>query len=288
MAKKMETKSARLLALFLALIMLGSVLVYALKGGYAPPERNIVYEAHGMDEWLGWVPAGAGQVIYATKSDNKTLLKYIDDLITANYDRYVFSKLRLSYPVEGMLVAAYSDGLLYLVDVNKTKVFFAGQKESYRGLEVKTANGIMVIPETSPFLIGTTPHVVKAVDTMISGNGSMEELISNYTSRIPGNFNVVFIFYGEAAKRIITGTNNTDYIDLYISGIRMNGSMYEKVVGVHFIESGGFVKSNVTQYYNCTNYNDGFSIAVMRDMNFTKLLNAQPKLKPIIKIKSVK
>ncbi len=285
MAKKMETRSARLLALFLALIMVGSVLVYALKGGYAPPERKIMYEAHGLDGWLKWVPAGAGQIIYATKSDNKTLLKYIDDLITVNYDRYVFSKLRLSYPVEGMLVASYPDGLLYLVDVNKTKIFFAGQKDSYRGLSVKTTKDIMVVPETSPFLIGTIPHVAKAVDTIISGNGSMAGLISNYTSRISGNFNVVFIFYGGAARRIVTGTNNTDYIDLYISGIRVNNSMYEKVVGVHFVRNGGFINSNVTQYYNYTNYEDGFSVAIMRDMNLTKLLNAQPKLRPIIEIK---
>ena len=283
MAKRMETKSARLLAFFLALIMLGSVLVYALRGSYVAPEREIAYEFHGFNEWLRCVPAGADQIIYAAKCENETLLDYVNHIITINYDRYVFSNLRLSHPVERMLIAGYSDGLLYMVDVNKTRVFFAGEKDKYRGFDVKVAQGVLLFPEASPFLIGTTPHVAKAIDTILSGNGSMSDLISNYTSRIPGDFNVILIFYGEAAKSLTKG-NVTDYMDFYFTGLRMNGSLYEKVVGVHFTKNGLFIDSNVTEYYNYTNYDDGFSVAIMKDTNFTKLLEAQPELR-VIEIK---
>ncbi|AEA46267.1 hypothetical protein [Archaeoglobus veneficus] len=282
MARRMETRSARFLAFFLALIMLGSVLVYALKGSYVAPERETKYDFQSFDDLLKCLPAGAGQIIYASTKNcsNEILLEYVDHIIKINYDPYVFSNLRLAHPVERMLVASYGDGLLYLVDVNKTKIYFAGEKDEYRGFKVKVANGIMVAPEVSPFLIGTAPHVARAIDTIVSGNGSMDELIANYTSRIPGSFNVILMFYGDAAKALTEGDSNvTDYMDFYFTGLRMNGSMYEKVVGVHFIKNGAFVDSNVTEYYNYTNYDDGLSVAVMRDTNFTKIRTAQPELR---------
>ncbi|HID42582.1 MAG TPA: hypothetical protein EYP30_02205 [Archaeoglobaceae archaeon] len=287
MAKKMETKSARLLALILALIMIGSVFAMLPRGEKAVFQREIKYEFEGFDEWLKCLQPSPDQIIYVNaKTDDEELKDYIDSIIVKNWNRYIFANLRLDSPIQNMLVASYRDGLIYMIDVNKTRIFYAGQKEDYKGLNVKYSNGVMLVSEISPFIIGTAPRVASAVDSILSGHNTLD-LVSNYTSRIPNNFNIIFMFYGEYANMLISGGNFSDYIDFYLEGIKVNESKYEKIVAIHFKSTGGFANysvndTEVTEYYNFTNYDDGFSIAVMQDGNFTKLLNAQPRLQPVI------
>jgi hypothetical protein len=287
MAKKMEKKSARLLAFMLALIMIGSVLAMAFRGGQSSPGREVDYEFYDFNEWLEKVPVGAEHIIYVDADCNdEELLNYIESIIEKNWNRYIFSNLVIEHPIEKMLIAGYRDGLLYMIDVNKTRVFYSGERKEYKGFSVKVGNGVMLVTETSPFIIGTTPHVANAIDVIVSGKGGTSELVANYTSRISKDFKIIFMFYGESANMLLSSGNFSDYVDFYIEGIGTNGSLYEKVIGIHFKGDGGFVDSNVTEYYNYTNYED-FSVVIMQDSNFTKLINAQPKLKPIISIEPV-
>jgi len=289
----MEKKSARFLALLLAFIMIGSVLAMLPRGTQKSPEREVKYEFDKFDEWLMILPAVPDQVIYIdTDTEDRVLLEYIDSVIAKNWNPNIFTGLRIDSPVKKMLIAGYRDGLLYMVDINKTRVFYTGDPDVYKGFNVKFGQGVMLVPEISPFIIGTAPHSAAVIDTVISEGGGTYKLISNYTPRIPGNFNVMFMFYGEAAEMLISGGNLEDYTDFYLEGVRVNGTIYEKVVAIHFTGSGGFANFSVNdtipvEYYDFTNFEDGFSVAIMHDYNLTKLMEAQPRLRPIISFEPV-
>jgi len=293
MAKKMETKSARLLALVLALIMIGSVFAMLPRGKTPVFQRDVKYEFEGFEEWLKCLPAAPNHVIYVnTNTDDERLREYINEVVVKNWNKYIFANLRLDSSVRGMLVASYFNGIIYMIDVNKTRVFYTGQKEDYKGFEVKYADGAMLVSEVSPFLIGSAPSIASAIDSILLQRENTSSLVSNYTARLPNNFSLIFMFYGSYANRLISGGNISDYVDFYLEGVKKNDTKYEKVVAIHFKSTGGFANysindTNVTEYYNFTNYDDGLSVAVMKDGNFTKLLNAQPRLQPIISIEPV-
>ncbi|MFO7968002.1 MAG: hypothetical protein R6U44_10440 [Archaeoglobaceae archaeon] len=285
MAKKMEKRSARLLAIVLALIMVGSVFAM-MPGSDTTTKRDVKYSFSGLQGYMDILPPGMSQIIYTNTSgtNDEKLLNYTNNVMTNNFQRAVFSNLGGLQELNGFLVAGYDDGLLYLIDVNRTEVYHSGEAGNYSGLAVKTSDRIMMTPETSPFLIGTQKHVRSSID-LISAESKSE--YSDYVSRAPGNFDVVFMFPGESAQGLM-GSNFTNYTDFYMEGIRTNDSMYEKVVAMHFQDSrGGFRDSNVTDYYNFTNFEDNFGLVTMRDSNFTKLLQAQPRLKPVISFEQV-
>ncbi len=289
MAKRMETKSARALAILLALIMIGSVFAM-MPGGDTNNKRDVSYSCSGLEEWIDMLPSGTTQIIYTNTAgiEDERLSRYINNVTNNNYYPAVFSNLGTDVfqELRGFLVAGYNDGLLYLIDANQTKIYYKGQKGNYSGFEVKTNNNIMMTPETSPFLIGTQQHVKSTLD-LVSTNTNGNSKYSEYVSRVPGEFNVVFMFPGESAQGLMS-SNFTNYTDFYMEGIRTNDGMYEKVVAMHFQSSrGGFIDSNVTDYYNFTNYEDNFGTVTMRDSNLTKILQAQPKLKPVITFKQV-
>ncbi|MFP4558667.1 MAG: hypothetical protein ACLFO6_04145 [Archaeoglobaceae archaeon] len=285
MAKRMEKKSARLLAILLALIMIGSVFAM-MPGGNSNNKRDVKYTCSGLHEWMDMLPSGTSQIIYTSPvgTEDERLLDYTHNIINNNYYPEVFSKMGEFQELNGFLVAGYNDGLLYLIDVNRTKLYYSGQEGNYSGFKVKTSNDIMMTPETSPFIIGTQKHVSSSID-LVSASSRSE--YSDYVSRVPGEFNVVFMFLGESAQGLMSG-NFTDYTDFYMEGIRTNDGVYEKIVAMHFKSSqGGFIDSNVTEYYNHTNYEDNFGTVTMRDSNFTKLLQAQPKMKPVMTLEQV-
>ncbi len=285
MAKRMEKRSARVLAILLALIMIGSVFAM-MPGGDSDNKRDVKYTCNGLQEWMNMLPSGASQIIYAstTGTDDERLLNYTNNIMNNNFHRTVFTNMGQFQELKGFLVAGYDDGLLYLIDTNRTKIYYGGQEGNYSGFKIKASESIMMSPETSPFVIGTQKHVRSSLD-LVSTNSQSE--YSDYVSRVPGEFNVVFMFPGESAQRLMSG-NFSNYTDFYMEGIRTNDSMYEKVVAMHFKSSqGGFIGSNATEYYNYTNYEDNFGTVTMQDSNFTKLLQAQPKLKPMITFKQV-
>lgn len=286
MAKKMETKSARALAILLALIMIGSVFAMMPGGNDSAPKREVTYSYNGLQNLVDILPSGVRQVIYTSTADldDEALREYTNNVTRKNLHDSVFNKMGQFQELNGILITGYSDGLLYLVDVNQTKVYYSGEEGNYSGFNVKTNNNIMMTKEVSPFLIGTQPHVKSALNSIPVKN---ESKYSEYISRVPGEFNVVFMFPGESAQGLMS-SNFTNYTDFYMEGIRTNDSTYEKIVAMHFKSSrGGFMDSNVTDYYNYTNYEDNFGMVTMRDSNFNKILQAQPKLKPVITLEQV-
>jgi hypothetical protein len=285
----METRSARILALLLALIMLGSVLAYAIKRSSGSHERKNVEYVMGDDfrSYMHHLPAGVTQAVYMDlNTNNETLRSYVGDVIRKNLEPYFFNTrlIQFTHGIERMMVAAYPDGILYFVDVNKSKVFFKhDKKENHLGYTVKKNGDLALTDEIAPVVYGTSASVARTID-VVTGNAKSQVDLANYTERLPyDNYNLALVFYGDAAKELMK-SNGTGYIDFYFAGFRMNGSEYEKVVGMHFVTTGLFVRSNVTAYYNYTNYEDGFSVAVMRDTNFTKILEAQPEVR-VVEIK---
>jgi hypothetical protein len=279
----METKSARILALILALIMLGSVLAYAIKGS-PKSHRDVKFEmGDNFKSYMQYLPDGANQVAYMDlHTENDTLRSYVKNVMKKNLDPLFFRSnlIQFTHGIERMLIAAYPDGILYFVDVNKSKVYFAhDRKDTYMGYTIKTKQGIALTDEISPVVYGTSESVARTIEVISGGKAGNA---TNYTERLPyDNYNFALVFFDDAAKELLNGT---DYIDFYFAGYRMNGSMYEKVVAVHFTGYGGFADSNVTAYYNFTNYDDGFSVAIMQDTNFTKIVEAQPEIR-VIEIK---
>lgn len=287
MAKRMEKKSARLLAIVLALIMIGSVFAM-MPGRDTNNKRDVKYSCDGLQEWIDILPSGTSQIIYTSPAgiEDESLSRYVNNVTNNNYYPAVFSNLgtNVFQELNGFLVAGYNDGLLYLIDANRTKIYYSGEEGNYSGFKVKSNQDIMMTPETSPFLIGTQKHVRTALD-LTSANSNPK--YGEYVSRVPGEFNVVFMFPGESAQRLMS-SNFSNYTDFYMEGIRANDSMYEKVVAMHFKSSqGGFIDSNVTDHYNFTSYEDNFGTVTMRDSNLTKILHAQPRLKPVITFKQV-
>lgn len=287
MAKRMETKSARVLAILLALIMIGSVFAM-MPGRDTNNKRDVKYSCSGLEEWMDMLPSGTTQIIYTntTGIEDERLSNYTTNIMSNHFDRHraLFSNMGQFQELKGLLVAGYNDGLLYLIDANQSKVYYSGQEGNYSGFNVKTSESIMMTTETSPLLIGTQKHVKLTLD-QVSANSNSK--YGEYVSRVPGDFNVVFMFPGESAQRLMS-SNFTNYTDFYMEGIRTSDGTYEKVVAMHFKSSqGGFIDSNVTDYYNFTNYEDNFGTVTMQDSNFTRILQAQPKLKPVITFKQV-
>ncbi|MBO8182443.1 MAG: hypothetical protein H0Z28_06590 [Archaeoglobus sp.] len=295
MAKRMESKGARLLAILLALIMIGSVLTYAAKRGQTSPQREVEFNfPDGFNGIISHIPAGADQVVYVNlENSNPELSEILKKIVTNNMDSMFFSHLRLSQGVERFMVSSYSGTfpeILYLIDVNRTKVFYTHDSEDvYNGYKIKSNNGISLVDQTSPFLLGTTPIVAKTLDVISGKERSLASEVGNFTERMPpGDYNLILMFKGDAVRQLVRG-NASNFFDFYLAAYRINASnpsYYEKVVLMNFIKSGGFVSSNKTAYYSYENFKDGLSIAIMGDTNLTKLMQLEPEMR-IIEIQQV-
>ncbi|AGK61810.1 hypothetical protein Asulf_01841 [Archaeoglobus sulfaticallidus PM70-1] len=292
MVKKMESKGARILALMLALIMIGSVLAYSAKQMAGSPKRELKYEL--PDNFKGYVssiPDGAGEVIYLNfNSADEQLSSYLKNILSSNMNYKFFSHIRFSHDVEKALIAMYPSAfpdLLFLINVNKTKVFFTHESvESYGDYSIELNKGVALVDQISPCVFGTVNIVSKTLDVVSTKNGSLNDSVGSYIQKLPDDdYNLVLMFRGEAAKSL---TKTPDLMDFYLSAYRINktANMYEKVVIINFLKNAFFVESNKTEYYNYTNYGEGLSMAVMMDTNFTKLLSAEPEMR-IIEIKPV-
>jgi hypothetical protein len=296
MPGKFEKRSARLLALFLALIMVGSAIAIAFRGmGPSKMEtRSVKFSFKTFNEWLKCVPP-TDEVIYVSLKNctNATLWNYLQRVMDNNMISGFFEPVSFTTPIQRMLIAFYPNGLLYLVDINMSKMVATGEKVNVNGIDVWVKNvniynryyEVAATPEISPAIVGTAPQVEESIKAITSNTTNMEELVGNYTAKIPGNFNAAFVFYGKKAESILQ-MNNTPYGDFYFAGIRMNGSLFEKVVAIHFIQPGGFVESNNTSsefaHYWVKNYvNESLSVAVMDSGNLTKILNAEPEMRVI-------
>jgi len=282
-------KSARILALVLALIMIGSIAAFGIRGIGQPPKRVIKHEAKTLPEIINILPDGATQVLYMDLlgTHDKNLLNYTSMLIQQNTIPEFFRSLQLTSAVRKYVIAAYPDGLIYLLDVNKTKTYYlTKEKTEYLGYTIKISyDNIAFCDQVSPIVLGTPNKVLNLIECINNLKPSFNKSVGNYTSRIGKNYPISLVLYGESAKEMSQNTS-----DFYFIGYGMNGTLYEKFVALHFTEYAGFVESNVTEFYSFENYKDGFSIASMSDSNFTKVLEAKPEIRllKVVKIEKEK
>ncbi|WP_457550066.1 hypothetical protein [Archaeoglobus sp.] len=292
MAKAHERKSVRLLAFVLALIMVASALVYAFRNPSKPEEREIKFDmGKGWKDWIRFLPNGTGYIVYLNFSEkNETLRKFIFNVTKeiVRENPYVFVNFRptINY-FNKMLVFNYDN---YLIDLNRSKVYFVyKQKTEYKNYTLKigiSANRYYaLVDETHPVILANPKYAEEIIDDIYNNSTSFDKYYGNYTSRINGTFSYAFILAGDVAKRSLTD-NGTPIADFYFEGYRMNGSVYEKVVGIHFLKYYFFVKTNKTAnetaYYYYKNYDDGFSVAVMGSDNFTNLTRLMPEIRTVI------
>ena len=297
MARRMESKGARILAILLALIMIGSVLTYAARRSQTTHEREVQFIfPDGFNGIISHIPPGTDQVVYVNmENSNPRFSEILKRTVTNNMDSIFFSHLRLSQGVKRFMVCSYSGNfpeILYLIDVNRTRVFYTYESEDlYDGYKIKSNKGVSLVDQTSPFLLGTTPIITKTLDVITKkAKRTLASEVGNYTSRMPnGDYNLIIMFKGNAVKQFVRG-NTSNFFDFYLAAYRINASnpsYYEKVVLMRFVKNGGFVSSNKTAYYTYKNFKDGLSLAVMDDTNLTKLMQLEPEMR-LIEIQPVK
>jgi len=287
MAKALEKRSAKILALILALIMIGSVFAYALRGTQTTPQRKIVYEVKDFKKTLDLL-SDAHYIYYLNFSLKDTNMS----TLISNYwkgiamNDPIFRYIRFSQ-VNSMFYAVFNQTIfgseyLYLFDTGNSKIFFSyDQKTEYKNVTVKIKNGYGFAENTNPAAVGTLNNVYDFIDR-VSENTTGRYY--NLTSKLPDiNYDFAVVLFGETANSSIKLTNSTGKIaDFYFEGIAVNESGgYDKVVAINFLQNVFFVESNVTEHYNVTRYG-GFNIAFMHDNNFTKILEAKPEMRAVI------
>ncbi len=292
MAKRMERRSARILAFLLAFIMLGSVFAYMFSGG-KPEERKVLIEVEDFRELVNLTPSGAVYFEYVNLSyaamleKNDPLRSMVENAAKNMMDPRIFNRMVVEVPsgIREVFAASYVNRStpLYFADAAKRKVYFVADETVEVGnLTVKLHGNIALIDDVSPFVIGYAPLVLAAAETIEGKNSSCSGL-AKYLSRINGSFAYAYFLSGDAAKRAFK-INNSSAADFFFEGFRYNWSsgMYEKVWGVHFIGNFFFGGMNTTKvgigYYWARNFDDNFGVAVIGDKDITKVLQTTPNV----------
>ncbi len=288
MARKMERKSARILALILALIMLGSVFAYMSRGG-GSQKREVELRLNDFREYVNLTPKGAYFIEYYNMKfmslENSDPLKtFIESKLNEALRKEVFSRKMLEIPggISKVYVAYYYGKLpLYFVDENMSKVYFASEDtmnvDSY---SIKVRPGLALFDAISPIVLGSPSLVAEVVKIFEGKSNGIGDQTYPYLSRVNDSFYYAWFVYDGYAAAILR-TNNTTVADFFFEGYRLNNtsSCYEKVWAVHFIGNYFFSKLNATtEYIYIKNFKDGMNVAVMGDKNFTKLAEAQPRI----------
>jgi len=286
MAKALERRSAKILALLLALIMIGSVFAYALRGAQTTPQREVVYEVRDFRKTLDLL-SDAQYVYYLNFSvKDENVSKFISNYWMSLANDPVFRYIRFSR-LDSMFYALFNQTVfgpeyIYLFDTGNSKIFFSyDRKTEYKNVTVKIKDGYGFAENVNPAAIGTLNNVYDFIDR-ISGNESGR--YHNLTSKLPPiNYDFAVVLLGETANSTIRLENSSGKMaDFYFEGIGVNESGgYDKVVAINFLQNIFFVESNITEYYNVTRYG-GFNIAFMHDDNFTKILEAKPEMRAVI------
>ncbi len=289
MAQRMEKKSARILAFVLALIMLGSVFAYMLKGQRTVHEREIDLRLDNFREYVKYIPEGAiffeyVNISYLNLPQGDPLRQTVDKMVKDLLVREIFSRtiLDIPYGFKQMLAAYYGTMPLYFVDTNGRKIYFAAEDEIHVGkYTIAVRPGVAVFDRMSPFVVGN-PSLVRAVVQVLEGNRtSVENETYPYLSRINGTFLYAWFTIGKGAGKILKA-NNTTISDFFFEGWGYNekNGTYYKVWGVHFLGNYFFSKrhNESVEYVKIKNYKDQFSVARLEDPSFGKVLKAQPRI----------
>ncbi len=288
MAKPLEKKSAKILALILALIMVGSVLVYAFKGGYTTPSREVKYSVSGLRDTLKLVSDSSKIYYLDFRTEDPNLTQLIDAYWQSLSQDYIFRYIRFT-SVNSTVYAEYSPvsigyyPYLFLFDVGSSKVFFTyDEKQEYDGVTLKLKGSYGMAENVNPIAVGTVDAVMRYVDT-ISGKKKVNITYAEYISKLPDlEYRFAVILTGSSADQIIRMNKSAGPVtDFYFEGIAVNDTGgYDKVIAMNFKQNVFFVKSNVTAYYNVTRYGD-LNIAFMHDTNFTKIVTAKPEMRAV-------
>lgn len=291
MAKRLEKRSARILAIVLALIMVVSIFAYISPRGNIE-QRDVKLEFSDFKETAAALNASFYEYLnftyaYGLKTDNEVYKLAVN--ASHSFDSRIFSQriLQIPYGISEVLLIYYEGYQVpvYAVDTNKGKVYFTStSSEPFYNFNLKMNNReVALVDEIEPLIIGYTPVVVSAIQKILAEPN--KELYS-YLSRINGTFGYAFFLFGSEAENALK-SNETSYGDFYFEGYRFNETgMYEKVVAIHFTENYFFVGMNESEknvaYYFYENYDDGLSIAIFADKDFKRVLNARPEIRGII------
>jgi len=296
MARRMEKKSARMLAFLLALIMLGSVFAYMIGGGTSE-KREVSARLDNFREYVNWTPADANYIEYynlsylaylTTINKNDPLALMVNQKLNQLLIPAIFSRqvLEVTGGISQVMVADFGATVpLYFVDAQMNKIYFAKDGEEKYGnftLQLKRP-GIALVSELSPLVVGYKPLVEKVVETVEGKYPAYGNNTYSYLSRINGSFAYAFIMQGDLVRNAIK-IGNESPADFFFEGYRYNfeNKSYEKVWAMHFEGNyffGGINESEKTfEFYRVQNFEDGLSVAVMEDKNFTKVVNAMPNI----------
>jgi hypothetical protein len=295
MARKLEKRSARILALILAFIMLGSVFAYMFPRS-TPEKREVKVKIENIGNCIDLVPEN-GMFYYFNITELKLLYKKLgskDPLVNFT-EAEATNALRSSYmntrivqfdsnSIQEFILAEYGYYPIYFINENDSKVYFAKDTEYSIGNYTMQVSkyGVAMLNEISPLVIGYYPLVMEAAKNLNEGRKTE---YSGYLSRLNETYVFAFFTYGNHTGDIVKlNQTNESIMDFFFQGFRYNftSQRYEKVWGVHFTQNYFFTELNESEkdfeYYYFENFDDGFSVAVMGDKNFTRTFNAVPKV----------
>ncbi|ADC65864.1 conserved hypothetical protein [Ferroglobus placidus DSM 10642] len=278
MAKPLERRSAKLLAFFLALIMIGSALAIALRGANTTPKREVKLSFDDFTAVTN-LPDTPSEIYYFNFRVNDTnLLNLIQAYAKLVMRDPVFRYVKLT-GFDSAAFAYYPKTNSYVYLFNTSSKIFASydRKMKVGEFDVKVKDFYAFCDQVNPALIGTSDVVFNYLENV----GKEKENLLKYVPE--KNYAFFRAFQGEIVKQLIRlNDSNITVADFYFEGYALNGSKYEKVVAMNFTSNTFFVEeSNVTEEYYV--FEKGtLSVAVLIDSNFTKLLEAQPEMRSVI------
>ncbi|MCS7121244.1 MAG: hypothetical protein NZ895_01385 [Archaeoglobaceae archaeon] len=282
--RRLERRSARILAVLLVLVMLSSVFATAIP--YIFPQRvekrELVAEFKDFRELASRLNASYYiyfNYSYLEKLSDKDLLKLLIFNKTEEVlDPRIFNRLVIELPTgfNEVLIVFYRDEdyPVYFVANNGQRIFFAGtESRNVEGYQIKLYRSIALVDTIEPFALGFYPSIYKALSDLKERKKVIEHL-----DRINGSFAYAYFLVGEYALERVK-SNNTSICDFFFEGYRYENGSYEKVWAINFVQNFFFVES---EDYYVEMFEDGFGIAVVRDKDFEKLLEFQPEIRGIV------
>ncbi len=281
MARKLEKRSARILALILAFIMLGSVFAYMFPR--STPEKRDVPE----NTSFYYFNLTELKLLYNKLGPKDPLVNFTGlEATHALHSNYLNARIVQfdSNSIREFILAEYGYYQIYFINENDSKVYFAKDTEySIGNYTIQVSKyGVAMLDEISPLVIGYYPLVIEVAKNL---NENRKTECSSYISRLNSTFVNAFSICGKMTGEIFKlNQTNESIVDFFFQGFRYNftSQQYEKVWGVHFTQNYFFAELNETEkdfdYYYFENFDDGFSIAVMGDKNFRKVLDARAQI----------
>ncbi len=258
-----SSKQYKILALILAIIMIGSVLAV-----FVPSSQKKVIkikkklDIRSFKDVLHYTPPGIALFQYVNmKKINGTEL-----------EAWILQKKLVPSPdVEWGATIDFQNGLWlnFFRTINDTPVTYPSSGEvRYGNYTLKDRNGIVLLDEVTPFVFGPQPVVENVID-LIEGKTNQSALSSYYE---PYNLSI----FGEDFDYVQIRTGNlTAYSDLIFVGIKhLPDGNYERVSAFHLTQSNVILvdKGNRTKFieYNIT-YTQNYRIKRVVG-NFTSII----------------